>query len=177
MRLVLRTKPVLRTKRAGRYQSRGRGAGWTVALVALVALLGSGQTAPESQPSESLKQRVTAFWEARLKGDELTAYQYEAYSHTGEMTATQYIQARSPALKYMAYTIDTIQEQENEAQVTVKLQYQMSIPGMVDLPMAMAIKERWVRFDNQWYRNLESEESGKGNRQPEKPGKGKSQQG
>ena len=167
-------RPVSSTRMAERWKSRGRGAGWTVAVVAVVAVLGSGQTAPESQPSESLKQRVTAFWEARLKGDEATAYQYEAYAYTGEMTATQYIQARSPALKYMAYTIDTIQEQENEAQVTVKLQYQMTVPGMVDLPLATAIKERWVRFDNTWYRNLKSERPGKGNRQPEKPGKGKS---
>lgn len=170
-------RPVSSTRMAGRWKSRGRGAGWTVALVALVALLGSGQTAPESQPSESLRQRVAAFWEARLKGDELTAYQYEAYAYTGEMTATQYIQARSPALKYMAYTIDTIEEQENEAQVTVKVQYQMSVPGMVDLPLAMPIKERWVRFDNTWYRNLKSEKPAKENRQPEKPGKGNSQQG
>lgn len=149
----------------GRYQLRGRGAGWTVAVAAVVALLGSSQTAPESPSAASLKQRVTAFWEARLRGDEVTAYQYEAYAYTGEMTVTQYVQARSPALKYMAYTIDTIQEQENEAQVTVNVQYQMSIPGMVDLPLAMAIKERWVRFDNQWYRNLQSEKPGKGNRQ------------
>ena len=150
-------RPVLGTRRVGRYQLRGRWAGWTVAVVTVAALLGSSQTAPESQPAESLRQRVTAFWEARIKGDELTAYQYEAYAYTGEMTATQYIQKRSPALKYMAYTIDTIQEQQNEALVTVKLQYKMSIPGMVDLPMAMPIKERWVRIDNTWYRNLESE--------------------
>ena len=155
MRRVLCTRPVLSTRKAGRYQLRGRGAGWTVALVALVALLGSGQTAPESSPSESLKQRVTAFWEARLQGDEVSAYQYEIYAHTGAMTVTQYVQARSPTLKYMAYTIDTIQEQENEAQVTVKLQYRLDVPGMVDLPMAMPIKEHWVRLDDgQWYRNL-----------------------
>ncbi len=177
MMSMLSARPVLNTRKAGRYQLRGRGAGWIVAVAAVVAVLGSSQTAPESQPSESLKQRVAAFWEARLKGDELTAYQYEAYAYTGEMTATQYIQSRSPALKYMAYTIDTIEEQENQAQVTVKLQYQMSIPGMVDLPLSMAIKERWVRFDNKWYRNLKSEKPGKGNSRPEKPGKGNSQQG
>ena len=158
-------RPVLSTRKVGRYQLRGRWAGWTVAVVTVAALLGSSQTAPESPSAESLKQRVTAFWEARIKGDEATAYQYEAYAHTGTMTLTQYIQKRSPALKYMAYTIDTIQEQENEAQVTVKLQYQMSIPGMVDLPLSMPIKERWVRIDNTWYRNLESEKPDKGNRQ------------
>lgn len=150
----------------GRYQSRGRGAGWTVAVVALVALLGSGQTAPEPQPAESLKQRVKAFWEARLKGDEVTAYQYEAYAHTGELTLTQYIQARSPTLKYMAYTIDNIQEQENQAQVTVKMEYRLDVPGMVDLPMAMAIQERWDRLDDgQWYRNLKPEKPNRTARQ------------
>ena len=57
----------------------------------------------------------------------------------------------------MAYTIDTIQEQENQAQVTVNVQYQLTVPGMVDLPMAMAIKGHWVRLeDNQWYRNMET---------------------
>ena len=135
----------------GRCQTRGQGAGWTVALVVGMVCLGACQ----SEPPAPLAERVTAFWEARLQGDEATAYQYESYAHTGEMTVTQYIQARSPMLKYMAYTIDTIQEQEQEAQVTVNLQYQMTIPGMVDMPLAMPIQERWVRLDDsQWYRNV-----------------------
>ena len=62
----------------------------------------------------------------------------------------------------MAYTIDTIQEQENQAQVTVNLQYRLDVPGMVDLPLAMAIQERWVRLDDsQWYRNTKPGKSGK----------------
>ena len=159
---------VLCTRKAGCYQQWGRGAGWAVALVAVVAVLGAGQTAPESQPAESLRQRVTAFWEARIKGDEVSAFQYESYAYTGEMTVTQYVQARSPMLKYMAYTIDTIQEQEQEAQVTVNVQSRMDIPGMVDVPLAMPIQEHWVRLDDgQWYRNLK----------PKKPGKTARQQG
>ena len=159
---------VLSTRKAGRCQQRGRSAGWIAALVAVVAVLGSSQTAPESPPAETLKQRVTAFWEARIKGDEVSAYQYESYAYTGEMTVTQYVQARSPMLKYMAYTIDTIQEQEQEAQVTVKVQSRMDIPGMVDVPLAMPIQEQWVRLDDgQWYRNLK----------PKKPRKTAGQQG
>ena len=152
-------RPVLSIRKTGRYQLGGRGAGWAVALVVGVVCLGAGQTAP---PAESLKQRVTAFWEARLQGDEVTAYQYEIYAHTGTMTVTQYVQARSPTLKYVAYTIDNIQEQENEAQVTVTVRSQLDVPGMVDLPLAMAIKERWDRLDDgQWYRNIKPEKSGK----------------
>ncbi len=154
-------RPVLSTRKAGCYQQRGRSAGWAVALVAVVAVLGSSQTAPESSPAESLRQRVTAFWEARIKGDEVSAYQYESYAYTGEMTVTQYVQARSPMLKYMTYTIDTIQQQDQEAQVTVNVQSRMDIPGMVEVPLASIIRETWVRLDDgQWYRNF----------QPEKPG-------
>ena len=51
------------------------------------------------------------------------------YARTGEMTVTQFVQARSPTLKYMAYTIDTIQEQEKEAQVTVNVQYRLGRSG------------------------------------------------
>ena len=149
-------------RKAGRYQSGGRGAGWAVALVVGVVCLGVGQTAPPAP----LAERVTAFWEARLQGDEVTAYQYEIYAHTGAMTVTQYVQARSPTLKYMAYTIDNIQEQENQAEVTVKIQYRLDVPGMVDLPMAMAIQERWNRLDDgQWYRNLKPEKPNRTARQ------------
>ena len=103
-------RPVLCTRKAGRYQSVGR----IVALVVGVVCLGACQSEPPTPQIAPLAERVTAFWEARLQGDEAAAYQYETYAHTGEMTLTQYIQARSPTLKYMAYSIDTIQEQEQE---------------------------------------------------------------
>ena len=161
-------RPVFYRRKTGRYQSRGRGAGWTVALVVVAAVLGSSQTAPEPRSAQSLRERVTAFWEARIKGDEVSAYQYEIYAYTGELTVTQYVQARSPTLKYMAYTIDTIQEQEQEAQVTINAQCRMDIPGMVDLPLPLPVKEQWVRLDDgQWYRNTK----------PKKPGKTADQKG
>ena len=161
-------RPVLCTRKVGRSQPGGRGAGWTVALVVGVVCLGACQSEPPAPQVVPLAERVSAFWEARLQGDEVSAYQYETHAHTGAMTLTQYIQARSPTLQYMAYTIDTIQEQENQAQVTVNLQYRLDVPGMVDLPLAMAIQERWVRLDDsQWYRNTK----------PEKPGTAAGQKG
>lgn len=160
-------RPVLWTRKAGRYQPGGRGAGWTVALVVGAVCLWACQSEPPAPQGVPLAERATAFWEARIQGDEVTAYQYETYAYTGEMTVAQYVQARSPMLKYMAYTIDNIQEQEQEAQVTVNLQYQMTIPGMVDMPMTMPIQEQWVRLDDsQWYRNVKPKRLGQAARQP-----------
>ena len=155
-------RSVLGTRKAGRCQPRGRGAEWAVVLVAGIVCLGVAQTEPPAPQTVPLAERVKAFWDARLQGDEVSAYQYITYAQTGEMTATQFVQARSPTLKYMAYTIDNIQEQENQAQVTVKVEYRLDVPGMVDLPMAMPIKGHWVRLeDSQWYRNMKPEKSGK----------------
>ena len=160
-------RSVLGTRKAGRVQPRGRGAGWIVALMAGMVCLGACQSEPSAPHTAPLAERVTAFWEARIKGDDVAAYQYETYAHTGEMTVTQYVQARSPMLKYKAYTIDTIQEQEQEAQVTVNLQYHMTVPGMLDTSMTMPIEEQWVRLDDsQWYRNVKPIRPGQVVRQP-----------
>ena len=89
-------------EKSRRYQPAIRGiVGGVVLVAALAAFLGS------SQSEAGIKQRTIAFWEARIQGDDLTAYQYETYAHTGEMTVTQYIQGSvTDAVKYRAYTID-----------------------------------------------------------------------
>ena len=115
---------------------------------------GSCQPAERAQQAQPLEQRVRAFWEARIQDDDLVAYQYEAYTHTGTLTATQYVRRRSPLLKYTEYSINDIQEHENEAQVRVVIKYQLTVPGMTELSLDSVVKEHWVRLDNgQWYRN------------------------
>ena len=124
-------------------------------LVAVVALF-------LRQHAQPLEQRVTAFWEARIQDDDFAAYQYEAYARTGKLTPTQYVRRRSPLMKYTEYSINKIQEQENEALVRVVIKYELTVPGMTTLSLDSVVKERWVRLDNgQWYRNNEK------NRQPQ----------
>lgn len=135
-------------KRSNSYQNAIRGAVGGVVLVALVAFL-------FQQRAEPLEQRVAAFWEARIQGDDAAAYQYEIYAHTGKMTLTQYIRARSPTITYQDYEIDAIRKQENEALVKVKTQFQLTVPGLFDRQAGTVIKERWVRLDDaRWYRNV-----------------------
>ena len=135
-------------KRSNGYQNAIRGAVGGVVLVALTAFL-------FQQRVEPLEQRVAAFWKARIQGDDMTAYQYEIYAHTGKMTLAQYLRARSPAVTYQDYEIDAIQEQKNEALVKVKTQFQMTVPGLFDRQAGTVLKERWVRLDDaRWYRNV-----------------------
>lgn len=142
-------------KGSGRNQFAIRAVVGGVVLVALAALF-------LQQHAQPLEQRVTAFWEARIQDDDFAAYQYEAYAHTGKLTPTQYVRRRSPLMKYTEYSINKIQEQENEALVRVVIKYELTVPGMTTLSLDSVVKERWVRLDNgQWYRNNEK------NRQPQ----------
>ena len=135
------------------YQSAGQG--YICGFVILSVLLGSCQSEQTTLDAQSLEQRVQAFWEARIQGDDLAAYTYEAYAHSGEMTVTQYVRARAPTLKYKSYSIDVIDKHENKAQVKVDVQYQLILPMMGDVPLSMKIEEDWVRLeDRQWYRNV-----------------------
>ena len=105
--------------------------------------------------AETLEERVKGFWEARIAGNDLQAYNYEAYAKTGKMTLQKYIQARSPALKYVAYEVKKIVEKGDEATVTVDFTYHLVIPARADLDLPTTIDEPWVRIDGQWYRQSE----------------------
>ena len=98
-----------------------------MALVAGIVCLGScSDRAARAAGRIPLAERVNRLLGRPPSGEMRSApINTITYARTGEMTATQFVQARSPTLKYMAYTIDTIQEQENQAQVTVKVQYRM----------------------------------------------------
>ena len=136
------------------YQSAGRGS--VCGFVILAVLLGSCQSEQATPSVQSLEQRVEAFWEARIRGDDLAAYTYEAYAHNGEMTATQYLRMRAPTLIYKAYSIDVIDKDENKAQVKVDVQYRLILPAMGDLPLSMEMREGWLRLDDgRWYRNVQ----------------------
>ncbi len=111
--------------------------------------------------AETLEERAKGFWEVRVAGDDIKAYNYEAYSKTGKMTLQQYIQARNPTLKYIAYEVKRTVEKGDEATVTVNVQYHLVIPAMTDLNLSTTIDERWVRLDGQWYRQLEQSEASK----------------
>ncbi len=108
----------------------------------------------------SLEERVKGFWNARVAGDDLKAYAYEAYSKTGKMTPTQYVRARTALLQYKSYEVKGIAEQGDEATVTIDLRYRFVSPISKDLNLAMNLQERWIRLDGQWYRQLEKPEEG-----------------
>ncbi len=137
-------------------------------VLILSVLFGSCQSEQTTLDVQTLEQRVESFWEARIQGDDLSAYTYESYAYTGEMTAAQYAGARAATLKYKAYSIDAIDKHENKAQVKVTVEYQLYLPAMGDVPLSMKMDEDWELLeDGRWYRQV----------RPRKPGQGLRDQG
>jgi hypothetical protein len=105
-----------------------------------------------SEKSNALGDRVREFWERRIAGEDVKAYEYEEYSKTGSMTVSQYVQSRNPALRYKAYKIKEIAENGDEATVRVDTAYHLSMPARGQFDLATEVTEQWVRLDGQWYR-------------------------
>jgi len=130
-------------------------------LGVIIFPLAFGACSSERRGGEAgrLEERVKEFWEARIAGNDLKAYNYEAYSKTGKMTLQKYLRARSPLLKYKTYEVKKAVENGDEALVTVDFIYHLIVPARADLDLSTIIDERWVRIDGQWYRELEKPET------------------
>jgi hypothetical protein len=127
-----------------------------LALCCVICIVGACRS-ERTGPASSLKERVEAFWDARIAGDDLKAYNYEAYAKNGKMSATDYVRARSPTLKYKSYEIKNVEEQGDRATITMDLYYQLIVPTRADLALSMVRKEEWVRLDDgQWYREVKN---------------------
>lgn len=101
---------------------------------------------------DSLKNRVKAFWENRIAGDNIKAYEFEEYSKKGSMTAEQYVRSLNPSLHYKTYRIKEMEEGGDNAIVKLDVRYNLSLPARGQFNMTTEIIDQWIRLDGQWYR-------------------------
>jgi len=107
---------------------------------------------------ESLEERVKAFWQARVAGDGIKAFSYEAFSKTRQGTHYSPYPRLRPGL-ITSYEVKKVIEAGDEATVTVTVQYTLPIPGRADHNLSVTSNEAWVRIDGQWYRKAPSAEA------------------
>ncbi len=130
---------------------------WTV-LIALLA----GCASLGASREEALRRRVTAFWDARLAGDLVTQYDYEAASRTGKTTLQKYVSSKG-GIRYLSYRIEAIRFPEpGRAEVDLVLKY--LVPPVITKPVEARITQNWVLIDGQWYHQEKR-------RRPKKPAK------
>lgn len=125
-------------------------------VVALVVGLSSAVIVAggcDRQPA-SLRERVQAYWEARIQGDAQRAYSFESSDAPDQGTYTMFL-LRSP-VTYRSYTIASVQEQEQEAVVELRMEY--VLPDL-SRPVTSSLTEKWVKVRGQWYRQWPAAES------------------
>ena len=121
-----------------------------LAPLILGSLLMSGCAALQS-PEDSLKERATAYWNAKKINDATTAYKYEDFSLTGEYPIQNYVK-RSTSIEYRSIDIKSIKLlSANEGEVNLDIAY--TLPGtIITKPINSNIRDYWVKIEDQWYR-------------------------
>jgi len=101
---------------------------------------------------EILKERVTTYWNHKVKRDFVKAYEYES-PLSKEMTATKYVQMHAnPALTYKSFEIRSIIKKADDiADVELMVVPVAKVPGAKPFEHEIAITERWVKVNDTWY--------------------------
>jgi hypothetical protein len=113
---------------------------------------------------ETLRQRVAAFWAARVEGNPTAQWDLLEPRGKGRMTASEYAPGGG-AVKYLAYQVEEAVVNGFFATVKVRVLAQPLMPVTESrkiAPAAVVVPDRWVRIGGVWYRSLEQEEQARG---------------
>ncbi len=109
---------------------------------------------------EVLKERVTAYWNYRIKGELEKAYDYE-YPLAKRPLTTYIAQHESPLLKYKSFELKSIMKNAGDvADVELTILPVVKVPGAKAFEHTLTITERWVKVDEVWYRMGASSKNG-----------------
>lgn len=130
-------------------------------------LTGGVRAQPGSEPSpaelrpeatlEQLRERVRAYWEARVRKDYRTEYELLEPRARARTSPDEY--GRGRAVEYLAAQVEGVERRGNFARVAVRLLVNVMhplLPGGSRRP-ATVIEDQWVLLEGVWYRTLEAD--------------------
>jgi hypothetical protein len=110
-----------------------------------------------SKDVEALRERVAAFWAARLAGDSKAQWELLEPRGRGRLTMQEYGSNRG-AVRYVAYQVEDAAITGYFAVVKVRVMFQPILPSARRVGVQTALAEdRWIRIRGVWYRNLEED--------------------
>jgi hypothetical protein len=121
-----------------------RGVGTTIAKAPL----------PDDPKSRALMDRITAYWEAKIKRDFASAYLFQTPKYRENHSAEVYAQRFGGMVKWFGASIDGIQFREDGgATVFVLVDHSFANPFSAgEIRNKIRISEDWVMVDEAWYR-------------------------
>ena len=124
-------------------------------LVCAAAVASCGGSDPEESSIESLRERVTAYWEARSVGDLEGAHAYyepdfrEHYDPAEFASAFARLNRFAP--RFQGIESVEADESEDRAKVGVQLAASVSAEGIEGYRLDSTVDETWVLVDDAWW--------------------------
>jgi hypothetical protein len=122
--------------------------------VALVGLAVAWQMSiwPLNQgSSRALARRAQYFWDLRIAGDSMAAYDYMVETYRRRVDANGFSKSSGMVVWTKAAVKDVMLD-EKGGLVDVELHYRVAKPGIVDLETSNVVRDRWVLEDGEWHR-------------------------
>ncbi|MEZ5591182.1 MAG: hypothetical protein R3F53_10940 [Gammaproteobacteria bacterium] len=103
---------------------------------------------PFAQADQSLEQRVRAYWDAKVSGDAVLAYEYEVVKANGTVPLSKYVRGTGKLI-YEEVAVLNVEVVAPEQAIAL-LEMQIVVPGMME-PLTTKLKDSWVEIDGKWY--------------------------
>lgn len=140
---------------------RRRGTGWAAAALALL-VLGAPASGPPAAAEDAglgaLRERVLAYWQARVRKDYRAEYELLEPRARARLSAEEY--GRGRAVEYLAVQVEGVERRGNFARVEVRLLVKVTVPlpqRVEALTQSVVLQDYWVQVGGTWYRTAEAD--------------------
>jgi hypothetical protein len=127
------------------------GLGVAAIVLALGVFLWKGNPFVDQTSADALSRRAQLFWDLRIAGDTLGAYNLMAASYRRRSTPAQFAREGSSIARTGA-TVKGVKLDDKGGLVEVELKTRLVDPKFSVLENTGTARERWVLEDGAWYR-------------------------
>ena len=127
------------------------GLGVAAVVLALGVFLWKGNPFVDQTSAEALQRRAQLFWDLRLAGDTLGAYNMMAASYRRRSTPAQFAREGSSIARTGA-VVKGVKLDDKGGLVDVELKARLADAKFSALENTGTVRERWVLEDGAWYR-------------------------
>jgi hypothetical protein len=114
---------------------------------------------PPVSPEVALQERVTRFWEARIKDDVARQYDFLEPEAKERVLLTAFVRTHG-TFHFRAYQVRSVNIVEEKGWVKVKYSYSIRVPQLAGFgPWTQEAFEVWVLRDGVWYRPYSQKEA------------------
>jgi len=141
---------------AGWGGERSLQAGKLIAAVGVFAVIGAAAwtwIAPmlDSTSEQALVRRAQLFWDLKVAGDTMGAYDLMSATYRRRVTPAQFAREGGRVIRTGA-KVTGVRLDDSGALVDIKMTWRFAQPNFAELDQESHSRERWVLEDGSWYR-------------------------